>query len=331
MERHARRHLASETNRRRFDRAKRFVDQVVQRGGAAGYRMHARWLKFLCGRAALQRDMYSEETAFLRQFATSFGLSPEEARKFVGLSLLGRIWTVWCLQELFQAPPQLVAKLTRVVGWEHFERCMQDGSGLILLPTHHLFSRLFQPYLRHRGYVGQELGTTNDRLEQKGFRTPIAKRFELARQMHAAKQVLNRGGLIFNLPDARQNLDNARTVDFFGRQRQIAVGFAELALESGAQVAAVAYRFTPRGSFVMEIGKPFEMPGLQSSREARIDSLVNQYVDFLRDEWRRYPWNIQWNHLRYYCGLPEIAEAGDEVEPLGMAELSLEPAQQHSA
>jgi lauroyl/myristoyl acyltransferase len=331
MERHARRNLASEINRQRFDRAKRFVDQAVNRGGAVGFRMHARWLKFLCSRPAVQRDIYSDDAAFLRRFAAAYGLSPEETRKFVGLSLLGRVWGVWCLQDLYRAPPQFVAKLTRVEGWEHFERCIQDGAGLIVLPVHGQFSRLFQRYLRHRGYDGLELGLTNDRLEQRGFQTPIAKRFELARQMHAAKQTLNRGGIVFNLPDARQNLDNARTVDFFGRQRQLALGFAELALETGAHVVPVAYRFTPRGVFAMEFGEPFRVPGPQTPREERVESLVNQYASFLRDEWRRYPWNIHWNHLRYYCDLPEVADDNDDAGTPGVAEFSLESVQQRSA
>ena len=329
MERHARRNLASETHRRHFDRAKRFVDATVNRGGAASYRLHARWLKFLCAQPAVQRDIYPEETSFLRQFATAFELSPEATRKFVGTSLLGRVWAVWILQDLYRAPAKLVARLTSVKGWEHFERCMQAGGGLILLPVHGQFSRLFQRYLLSRGYDNLELGLTNDRLEQRGFQTPVAKRFELARQMLSAKQALKRGGIVCNLPDALQNLDNARAVEFFGRQRQLALGFAELAIQTGAPVAPIAYRFTQRGSFVMEVGEPFRDPGPESSNEARVDSFVDQYAEFLRNEWRRYPGNIHWNHLRYYCGLPAVD--AEENDLPGTAGFSLESVQQGSA
>ena len=323
MERHARRNLASDKDRQRFDRAKRFVDSVVNRGGTAGYRMHARWLKFLCSQPAVQRDVYSEETAFLRRFATAFGLAPDETRKFVALSLLGRVWTVWSLWDLHRAPPALIAEHTQVEGWEHFERCM-DGAGLIVLPTHGIFARLFQQYFRHRGHHGFELGTKDDKLKRHGIHSPMAKRFEFARQMHAAKQVLKRGGIVYNVPDARGNLDSARTVELFGRQRQLALGFAELALETGAHVLPIANRFTPRGFFVMEIGQPFAVLGPQATREERIDSLVDQYAHFLRNEWRSYPWNIQWNQLRYYCDLPDGAGDDDEVEPVAAAGLSLE-------
>ena len=308
IERHVRLHLSSERNRQRFDRAKRFVDEAQKRGEGdeMALRVHARWLKFLCNRTSVQRDLWREDGDFLHHFATVFGLAPAERRKFVGLSLLGRLWRAWCLNDLMQGPPELVAGLTRVTGWEHFDRCRREGAGVILLPVHGQFSRLFQPYLRHRGYDGLEVGLTNNDLEAKGFRTQTAKRFELARQMHAAKHMLARGGIVFNPPDARHNLDNSRSVEFFGRQRQLAAGFAELAFKTGAHVVPMVYRFSPRGFFVLEFGAPFHVLGPQSAHDERVDSLVAQYASFLRDEWRRYPWNIQWKQLRSYCRLPEV-------------------------
>ena len=308
IERHVRQHLSSELNRQRFDRAKRFVDEAERRGEGdeIALRVHARWLKFLCSRTSVQWDMWREDGDFLRHFAAVFGLPPAERRKFVGLSLLGRQWRAWCFHDLLQGPPELVARLTRVTGWEHFDRCRRDGAGLILLPVHGQFARLFRSYLRHRGHDGLELGLTNNDLEAKGFRTPVAKRLELARQMHAAKHLLTRGGIVFNAPDARHNLDNSRSVEFFGRQRQLAAGFAELALKTGAHVVPMAYRFSPRGFFVLEFEAPFDVLGPQSTHDERVASLVAQYASFLRNEWRRFPWNIQWRQLRYYCRLPEV-------------------------
>jgi KDO2-lipid IV(A) lauroyltransferase len=133
--------------------------------------------------------------------------------------------------------------------------------------------------------------------------------------MHAAKQQLNRGGMVFNAPDARQNLDNSRSVEFFGRQRRLATGFAELALATGARVVPIAYRFSPRGHFIMELGAPFDVPGAPSTRDECIESLVAQYAAFLRQEWRRFPWNIHWDHLRYYCELPELAGVAPDAKP----------------
>jgi hypothetical protein len=166
---------------------------------------------------------------------------------------------------------------------------------------------LFRLY-RHRGHVGLEVGLPSHKLEKKGFHTPAAKQFELARQMHAGKQLLNGGGIVFNLPDAFQNLDHSRAVEFFGRQRRIGAGFAELALMTGARVIPIAYRFTARGSFVLEFERRFT-PRPESTHDERVGSLVGQFADFLRAEWRRYPWNIPWHHLAQYCSLPE-ADSG---------------------
>jgi lauroyl/myristoyl acyltransferase len=309
IERYLRQHLDSELDRQRFDRAKRFVDETARRGGEIAHRINARWLKFLCSRTPVQTNVWPEDADLLRHFASVFGLEPDAKRKFLGLSLLGRLWRALYFDTLDQGPPEVVAQLTRVTGWEHFDRCRQNGAGLILVPIHTQFARLLVTYLRHRGHDGLEVGLTSDKLERRGFRTPAAKRFELARQMQEAKQLLQRGGIVFNPPDARQNLDNARAVEFFGRQRQIAAGFAELALMTGAHVLPVAYRFTPRGYFVMAFGAPLHDPGPASTHDERVDSLVAQYASFLRDEWRRYPANIPWNHLLHYCLLPEADTA----------------------
>ena len=310
IERYLRQHLSSELDRQRFDRAKRFIDETARRGGGEiAHRINARWLKFLCARVPVQTDVWPEDADFLRHFATVFGVPPDKTREFVGLSLLGRLWRAWHFDDLAKGPPELVARLTRVIGWEHFDRCRRDGTGLILVPVHTQFARLFLLYLRHRGHDGLEVGITHDKLEAQGLRTAVAKQFELARQMHAAKHLLAQGGIVFNPPDARQNLDHSRAVEFFGRQRQLAAGFAELALKTGAHVAPVAYRFTPRGTFALEFGAPFDVLGPQSTHDERVDSLVAQYANFLRDEWRLYPWNIPWNHLLHYCLLPE-ADSG---------------------
>jgi len=309
IERHFKRHLTSELGRRRFDRAKRFVDEAVLAGDVETvHRVNARWFKFLCGRISVQTEVWPEEVEFLSHFATVFGLPPAEKRKFLGLSLFGPRWRALCFADLWKAP-ELVARLTHVTGWEHFYRCRQDGAGLILLPVHGLFVPLFRLYLRYRGHEGLEVGLPSHKLEKKGFHTPAAKQFELARQMHAAKQLLARGGIVFNLPDAFQNLNNARSVEFFGRQRRIATGFAELALMTGANVVPLSYRFSPRGSFVLEFGAPLHDPGPASTHDERVDSLVGRFADFLRAEWRLYPWNVPWHHLEQYCLLPE-ADSG---------------------
>jgi lauroyl/myristoyl acyltransferase len=349
IERHVRRHLGSERDRRRFDRAKRFVDESIARraGDAArgstsyqdgrgvsytvdlvdkplvpldpaAHRLHVRWLRFLCRQASVQRDMWPQQVRFLRHFATAFGLPRDELREFINLSLLGRLWRTGSHRDLAKGPTEIVRELTRVKGWEYFESCRQDRAGLLVLPFHSQFVRLFQRYLLHQGYDGLELGHTSGKLKKRGHSTPVAQKLELARQMQAAKLLLRRGGIVYNLPDARENLDNARTVEFFGRERPLATGFAELALRTGAHVIPVAQRFSPRGHFVMEFGPPFSIPPVALGHEQRITALVEQYAEFLRNEWRRYPWNVHWEHLRYYCGEVDLG-APDDMEEAARA------------
>ena len=117
-ERYLRRQPASELDRQRFDRAKRFVDETVSRGRGdeIAHRMSARWLKFLCSRTPIQANVWPEDTDFLRHFATVFGVPPAERRKFLGLSLLGRLWRALYLHPLDKGPPQLVPRLPALTG-----------------------------------------------------------------------------------------------------------------------------------------------------------------------------------------------------------------------
>ncbi|HET9762382.1 MAG TPA: hypothetical protein VFR50_02650 [Casimicrobiaceae bacterium] len=282
--------------------------------------MQVRWLKFLCSRKRLQRYLRPKAAAKLRDFAIGLGLPSAEKRQFFVLGLLGREWRAWRFQDLLRGPTELVARLTRVTGWEHFERSRRDDAGLILLPVHTQFARLFVRYLRQRGHVGLMLGLTNDTLDAMGFTTPSGKRFELARQMHAAKHLLKRGGIVFNAPDSPQNLDSSRSVEFFGRQRKLATGFAELALKTGAQVVPLAHRFSPRGLFILEFGAPFHAPGPHSTHDEAVDSLVGQYASFLRDHWRLYPWDVQWGQLRRHGSLPAMDSTSVATQPGGESE-----------
>lgn len=305
IERYLRRRLRGR-DRNRFERAKRFVDEARRSAdGAAAHRLRARWLGFLSRRRLVQTDIFWPDLDFLRRFAGLIGLPPPETPHFLVLSLLGRLWRASAFVELLDGPPDVVERLTRVAGWEHVERCRREGRGIILLPVHGQFGRLSMPYLRHQGHAILKVGIPRDDLVVRGFRTPAEQRLELARQMHAAKHQLGRGGIVFNAPDALEQLDNSIAVDFLGRQRRIAAGFAELAIRSSARVVPVAYRFSPRGFFLQEFEAPFDDPGPQSTPEARIRALVGQYARFLAGEWLRYPWNIQWKQMRHYCEWPE--------------------------
>ena len=270
--------------------------------------MNARWLKFLCSRKPVQTDVWPADAEFLRHFATVFGLPPDERRKFVGLSLLGRLWRAVVVSTISRkGRPNSCARLTHVTGWEHFDRCRRDGAGLILCR-----STASLPACSNRTFAIED--TTASRSvsrttssSAKGLRTPAAKRFELARQMHAAKHLLARGGIVFNLPDARQNLDNSRV----GGVLRTAAPTRHRVRRARAQDrrSRCADRLPIFAARILRPGVRGTLPRARASSRSPTSassSLVGQYADFLRDEWRRYPWNIDWSHLRHFCRLPKF-------------------------
>jgi len=77
---------------------------------------------------------------------------------------------------------------------------------------------------------------------------------------------------------------------------------------------------------VPRVAAPLVAQEVAVLRDQRVDALVAQYGDFLRDEWRRYPWNIPWNHLLHYCLLPEAGSfAPGEQAPRSGASASADP------
>jgi KDO2-lipid IV(A) lauroyltransferase len=218
--------------------------------------------------------------------------------------MMAREWREW--RRIVEPPTENLARVTRVVGQERFDAALSQGKGVILLLHHSQFSRLALAWLRDRGYETATVGMPNQDLEKRGFQTPAQKSFELGRQMHAAKHRLGKGGIVVNVPDAYQNLESFRMVEFFGRLRPIATGFAELALKSGARVLPIAYRLSTGGLFELEFAAPLEIQAQDVKHDSRVDALVRQYAEFLRAEWRPYPWDLHWHHLDFFSQLPPL-------------------------
>ena len=65
LERSVKRRLPSDLGRRRFDQARQFVEEAKRSGShETALRLHARWLKFLCRRASVQRDIWPQQTEY---------------------------------------------------------------------------------------------------------------------------------------------------------------------------------------------------------------------------------------------------------------------------
>ena len=297
-------YLASERGRQRSRRVKGVIYATLRRigGDAMAQQLILRWLRFVCGSRFVQRSLFAQAIEHLSRFAETFKLTPEETREFLGLSLMAREWREW--RQIAAPPAGSIARVTRVAGPEHFDACVREGKGVMLLLHHSQFARLSLDWLREHGHDSVIVGMSSQDQEKRGLQTPVQKNFELARQLHLAKHRLGKGGVVIFVPDAYQNLESFRMVEFFGRLRPIATGFAELGLKSGARLLPIAYRLSTDGLFTLEFAPPLQASDPMASHEARIDALIAQYAEFLRTEWKPYPWDLHWHHLDFYCQLP---------------------------
>lgn len=300
--------LAVENPQKWFEQSKKIIFDTIRktRGEAAAHRASVRWLVWLCSKKWIQHRLWLPEINYLRHFAVNWGISDNIAiDNFVHRSLTGQLWRNWHFHTLMKGSAELRENLVTVEGWENFVESLEYEKGLLLLTCHGQFTRIFMPWLKQKGYEGVVLGQPPAQLAAQGLIEEKAQRFELARQTFIAKKTLMSGGIVYNLPDSIFNLSNSLEVPFFNRRIKLAVGFAEIALQSDCRILMMSVHFDLDGQLILKFNPSFAVPDLPT-REERRQNLVERYAEFLVNEWSQFPWNVPWYGFKYYFDLPQL-------------------------
>jgi predicted LPLAT superfamily acyltransferase len=136
---------------------------------------------------------------------------------------------------------------------------------------------------------------------------PTAGEF-LARPALRAKRFLNSERLLCIAADGYIGTSGLK-LSFHGRRRLFASGFADLAVDGGAEVIPVMAPVDDFGRVRIEFLDPLDS-GTSPERRQRVESLIRQYARLLEERWSEDPGNI-FNMVKFISLPPAGAEGGN--------------------
>lgn len=211
---------------------------------------------------------------------------------------------------------ELLALLPEVEGYEHVERAMADGRGLIIVAGHLGNWELGAAYVAARGVpldaiVRRQGNPLFDRYLNDTRRAAGMRVVYDAEAVRRTPRTLKSGGAVGFLVD-QGVLGLASTfVPFFGRLAKTPRGPAVFALRLGAPVVFAAALRRPDGRFRLVFEPVTVEP--TGDRDADVDRIVAAYTATLERWVRREPGQYFWHHKRWKRQPPGASAEGDPL------------------
>lgn len=197
---------------------------------------------------------------------------------------------------------EILARTEVVEGWEHVERALALGKGLIAVTGHLGNWEYGGAYFAARGVPTDVVA--------RGMANPIFEAYVTRTREEIGMAVIHDKDAVKRTPRAlRENhmvafvsdhdaLGLASTfVPFFGRPAKTPRGPAVFALRFGAPVVFIAIPRLPSGRYAV-IVEPVEVEPT-GDREADVDAIVLRFTQMLEAMVRRFPAQYFWQHRRW--------------------------------
>jgi lauroyl/myristoyl acyltransferase len=197
--------------------------------------------------------------------------------------------------------------LVTVQGLEHLETTMKSGRGAIFLGTHSPIGVIINKFLAQMYAVVQPVGAKQYLEFMADFsaagRQPPAEVSASARAAAAwnAHQNLLNGGAAIIMGD-EHNPTSGRPVTIGGRT-YLLVGFAELAINSGAILHPYSTTMLPDGCHRLSIHKPITWER-RSVRQVQIEQILESFAAYLNRTWKETPSAVLHQIMRQHQRIP---------------------------
>jgi len=198
-----------------------------------------------------------------------------------------------------------------VSGVEHLEKAVKQNTGVVLVSTHLVCGHLAPMVVARLGYEILSIDRSN-RYEAAGWNDDRLTVVSLSGgQMGSARSMLQgqralRSGKICHVAADGFRFETGVEKPFLDRTRHFATGFAELAADVNATVIPVIVPIDENGRLEVRFFDPLEAPGTEESREAKVDHLLDQYVQHLEEIWKTYPGNVPHRRWTEFIQQPQV-------------------------
>jgi len=288
----------------------------VYRGFVPSYALATSFLSWLSGCWFLRSYLRSRLLPLRQILSLPEYTGPKDEASVTRRSIFCNVWFLWRMAALFRSTPEEFDRWVRISGFPAFRDACRQGGGVVLVTSHNHMRRVVFWLLHRAGLDDLDSVGEPDRdrqLERMGLPAlkpatepgaQLGDAVYFPVRLYKAKQVLKRGGIVWMAPDGYHGSSAGVTVPLFGRNLTIRAGFAELALDIGAKIAAVTVVLDERGRLTVDF-LPFLQPA-GSTHRARVESLVRQYSEVIRKEWGDNLGNANWTYLRIFMGSPAV-------------------------
>lgn len=206
----------------------------------------------------------------------------------------------------------------------------RGGKGVVLINSHYGAGRVVPLAIARMGLTVHVLEPEDFLLTVGGVKPDTLKVISLRegnafwlKQLAQARSVLAEGGVVHIAVDGLQGRGGCER-RFFGVTRKFHASFAQLAVQTGANVIPVFARQLNNGDVVVEC-EPELDPSHESAASSAevVDAFVDAYAGRLANRWRADPSQILARHLNYMVnaqaqqdkGRTAFAGPGDEGGP----------------
>ncbi len=226
--------------------------------------------------------------------------------------LFSTAFHVWWVRRAGRSPWDEIRPWFPITGVEHLHKALSAGLGVVLVNAHFGGGRLVPLVLVRAGYevltieYRHILSDVGAEVDLAGLTVVELRNTFKARAAIQAVRRLREGKIVHLAGDGfdTKAVDSVR-LEFFGRRRLLAIGFAEMALETGAAVLPLFAPFDDRGRVHVEILEPLDPGGETLDRGQRIDGMVRQYVRLLEQRWQGDFGNVNRFFLKQFLVLSE--------------------------
>lgn len=211
------------------------------------------------------------------------------------------------------SPISELDKSFSISGLEIFEKAFNRSRGVIILTYHSTINSFAISALPRRlgieliPTVSTRIGVKKDPTWQsyRSRNIPIVKRSGLnAGEAYQNQLLLKQGKIVQFVSDGSfDDKSDSHRVIIAGRQYFITPGFAKIALNTGATIIPQFTTTRENGQIHTTFMPP--LIAAEGDRDLQVESLVNQYADFINSSWITAPESLGWKRIQRHFSLDE--------------------------